>query len=346
MYERLVIARDLLKDDGVIFISIDDNEVHNLRKICDEIFGESNFVAQVIIEATPKNDPYIVSTAHEYAVVYTKDLEKAKLANYGIGNPVYQKIVNIFEQGQRDYTKIEKDLSEFYKKEKLTKDNISNYKYADARGVYRIGPIDDPQSSGPTDERINPKTGKPCKVPNRGWSCTIETWNEWIREDLIRFPDNDDTIPDKKTYVSADRIDVMKALFKVQTRKDTVFLKELFGTSITPFSNPKPQYLLKEFIKNTNDKEAVYLDFFAGSGSFGQAVIECNTEDNGNRKFILVQIPEEILETGSGKEKKIAKAAIDFLKSINNVNQLLIQCYRLIVFYCSRNSFIYVMLEL
>ncbi|MGI6340916.1 MAG: site-specific DNA-methyltransferase [Minisyncoccales bacterium] len=317
MYERLLIARDLLKDDGVIFISIDDNEVHNLRKIADEIFGEINFVAQIIVEATPKNDPHIVSTAHEYALVYTKDIGKAKLANYGIGNPLYQKIVDIFNKNNGNYEKIKEELNNFYKKEKLIKNNISNYKYADGKGVYRIGPIDDPQSSGPTDERINPKTGNPCKVPNRGWSCTIETWNEWVKDDLIRFPDNDDVIPDKKTYITADRIDVMKALFKVQTRKDTIFLKELFGTNITPFSNPKPQSLLKEFIKNTNDKEAIYLDFFAGSGSFGQAVIENNVEDDGNRKFILVQIPEEIIESGSNKEKKIAKAAIDFLNSIN-----------------------------
>lgn len=317
MYERLMVARDLLKEDGVIFISIDDNEVANLRKICDEIFGEANFIAQIVVEGTPKNDPYVISTAHEYCLVYVKDLEKAKTANYGISNPLYKKIVDIFEKGDGNYKKIENDLNVFYKKEKVSNENIANYKHADKGGVYRTGPIDDPQSSGSREERMNPKTGNPCKIPNGGWRCSIETWNEWIENDLICFPDNDDVIPDKKTYITSDRIDVMSALFKVQTRKDTVFLKELFETDITPFSNPKPQSLLKEFIKNTNDKNSLYLDFFAGSGSFGQAVIESNLEDEGNRKFILVQLPEEIIESGSGKDKKIARAAIDFLNSIN-----------------------------
>jgi len=96
MYSRIKLSRNLLKDDGIIFISIDDNEVHNLRKICDEIYGETNFVAQIIVEGTPKNDPYIVSTAHEYCLVYVKDFNKAKIRNYGINNPIYAELQDIF----------------------------------------------------------------------------------------------------------------------------------------------------------------------------------------------------------------------------------------------------------
>lgn len=321
MYERLVVARDLLKDDGVIFMSIDDNEVHNLRKIADEVFGEENFVAQMIIEGTPKNDPYIVSTAHEYVIVYTKDFGKAKLANYGISNPIYSKIIAIFNNGSNKFSKIEEDLKNFYKKNELISDNISNYKYADKNGVYRTGPIDDPQNSGPKDKRINPRTENPCKIPSRGWSCTIDTWDEWKKNNLIKFPEDDKSIPDKKTYISEDRIDVLKAFLKVQTRRDTLFLKNLFGTDITPFSNPKPQKLLQELVKNTNDRNAIFMDFFAGSGSFAQSVISSNL-DGGSRKFMLVQLPEEIIESGSNKEKKIAKAAMSFLNSINKSNNI------------------------
>jgi len=314
MYPRLYIAKQLLKDEGVIFVSIDDNEVAQIRALLDEIFGEENFVAQIIIDGTPKNDPYIVSTSHEYAVVYTKIREKAKNANYGNNDPIYAELISIFEKNNSNYEATMQELDSFYKERNLKKDNIANYKYADEDGIYRIGPIDDPQNSGPKDERINPKTGNPCKVPNRGWSCTIDTWNEWKDDNLIDFPDNDDVCPSKKTYIHKDRTDVMRSYFKIQTRKDSTYLKTLFKTPYPPFANPKPVELLKQFILNTNDKEGIYLDFFAGSGSLGDSIIQCNISDNGSRKFILVQLPELIEIKGNGKAKKIANSAIDFLK--------------------------------
>jgi len=333
MYPRLYIAKQLLKDEGVIFVSIDDNEVAQIRALLDEIFGEENFVAQIIIDGTPKNDPYIVSTSHEYAVVYTKNREKAKNANYGNNDPIYTELISIFEKNNNNYEETMQELDSFYKERNLKKDNIANYKYADEDGIYRIGPIDDPQNSGPKDERINPKTGNPCKVPNRGWSCTIDTWNEWKDDNLIDFPENDDVCPSKKTYIHKDRTDVMRSYFKIQTRKDSTYLKTLFNTPYPPFANPKPVELLKQFILNTNDKEGIYLDFFAGSGSLGDSIIQCNINDNGSRKFILIQLPELIEIKGNGKAKKIAKSAIDFLleKKVEKPTIFDITKYRLIL---------------
>lgn len=315
IYSRIKLSRNLLAEDGVMFISIDDNEVHNLRKICDEIFGENNFVAQIIVDGTPKNDPYIVSTAHEYCLVYVKNFDKAKLANYGINNPVYAELQKIYDLYFPDYEKIQEELKKYYSLNGLNGDNISNYKYVDQKGIFRTGPIDDPQNSGSRDERINPKTGNPCITPRRGWSCSIETWNQWIKDNLILFPDDDNTLVTKKTYITSDRLDVMKAYFKMQTRKDTDYIKNLFGLDITPFSNPKPKELLKSFIKNCNDKNMICMDFFAGSGSFGDAVMEANVEDDGSRKYILVQIPQtlDLTTAQSNKEKKITQAAIKYL---------------------------------
>ena len=167
-------------------------------------------------------------------------------------------------------------------------------------------------------ERINPKTNTPCIIPNRGWSCSKETWDELIKKNLIFFPENNEKIPSKKTYINKNRLDVMKAYFKMQTRKDTDALKRLFGTDMPLFSNPKPKELIKIFVENCNDSEMLVLDFFSGSGTTAEAVIDLNKEDGGNRKFILVQIPEEIsVKTSqSNKLKKIAKTAIKFLKSI------------------------------
>lgn len=318
MYSRLLLSRKLLTDDGIIFISIDDKEVTNLKKICDEIYGEENFLAQIIVEGTPKNDPHIISTAHEYCLVYVKNFNVAKLSNYGLKNPLYAKINNIFENGNNNFNLIENNLKEFYENNDLKRDNIANYKFADEKGVFRIGPIDDPQNSGPKDERINPLTGTQCIIPNRGWSCSIETWNNWIEDNLIYFPPKNDKIPAKKTYIQSDRLDVMKAYVKIQTRRDTDALKRLFGTEMTPFPNPKPVDLLKMFIDNCNDKNLIVCDFFSGSASTAEAVLRLNDEDGGNRKFILVQYPQEITEEGkTGKSKKIAKAAIKFLTEHN-----------------------------
>jgi len=319
MYERLVVAKDLLCDDGVFFVSIDDSEAINLRKICDEIFGEANFIAQIIVDGTPKNDPYVVSTSHEYCIVYVKNLKSAKVAGYGLSNIHYSKIQEIWDNYQPGYSQVEEKLKEYYSKNNLKGDNLTNYKFADDDGVYRIGPIDDPQNSGPKDQRINPKTGKICKTPNRGWSCTLDTWNEWIEDNLVWFPENDESSPAKKTYIFSDRTDVLRSYKKIQTRKDTDHIKRLFGTPITPFSNPKPRELIYDFVKNCNDKELTVLDFFAGSGTTAEVIFQINNDDNGKRKFICVQLNEEIKVEGatSNKEKKIAKAAIDFLKSMN-----------------------------
>ena len=319
MYSRLKISRNFLTDDGVIFISIDDNEVHNLRKMCDEVFGENNFIAQIVVEGTPKNDPYIVSTAHEYCLVYVKNFDIAKNSNYGITNPIYAELQKIYDLYKPNYKKIGEELKIFYKKNNLTEDNISNYKFVDENGIFRTGPIDDPQNSGSRDERINPKTGKPCITPKRGWSCSLETWNQWIKENLILFPDDDTTLVSKKTYITSDRMDVMKAYFKMQTRKDTDYIKNLFNLDITPFSNPKPKELLKTFINNCNDKDMICMDFFAGSGSFADAVIEVNALDGGHRRFIVVQIPQklDLSSSQSNKEKKITEAAISYLEKNN-----------------------------
>ena len=319
IYSRLVIARSFLTDDGVIFISIDDNEVENLRKMCDEIFGVSNFIAQIIIEGTPKNDPYVVSTAHEYCLVFCKNFEIVKEANYGVSNPLYKELIQLYDTYKQDYKVVEEKLNIFYTEKGLKSDNIANYKYADAKGIFRIGPIDDPQNSGPKDTRFNPKTGRKVATPSSGWSCNLSTWEQWIREDLILFPEDETTLPAKKTYVTEDRLDVLRAFHKMQTRKDTDYLKRLFCLPYTPFQNPKPVEIIKQFIENCNDKKMIVMDFFSGSATTAQACVELNLKDEGERRFIIIQLPEQIKITSgqSNKAKKITQAAIDYCNKHN-----------------------------
>ncbi|HDR1345469.1 TPA: site-specific DNA-methyltransferase [Pasteurella multocida] len=130
---------------------------------------------------------------------------------------------------------------------------------------------------------------------------------------MIEFPDSDDVSPNKKTYIHKDRLDLLRSYIKIQTRKSTTHLKDLFGANITPFANPKPIELLQEFVRNTNDRKAIYLDFFAGSGTFAEAIFRQNSEDLGNRKFVLIQLDEVIEIKGTGKARKIAETAFNFV---------------------------------
>jgi adenine-specific DNA-methyltransferase len=319
VYPRLKIARDLLKDDGIIFISIDDNEVDNLRKMCDEVFGENNFVAQMIIEGTPKNDPKIISTAHEYCLAYVKNNIVASNSNWGIKNPLFDQILDIYRRLKPNYLEIDKQLKKFYQDNDLTDDNISNYKNADENGVFRIGPIDDPQGGGAKDIRINPNTGEELKTPNSGWRCNISTWNEWVKNGLILFPDSNDNLCSKKTYISSGQLDLLRALYKIQIRKDTDYLKRLFGTKV--FSFPKPVSFIKTLIDASTKGNDIVLDPFSGSGTTAQAVNELNLErhESGSKdsiKYILVQIQESLLEnqkhaTGN-REKQTCANAINY----------------------------------
>lgn len=314
MYPRLKLVRSLLQDDGVLFVSIDDTEVDNLRKIMDEIFGESNFIAQIVVDGTPKNDPLIVATSHEYILVYTKNKAEAKLTQWGAPNPLTDEL-NELVNGAESYAEAEERLKKYFKDNNLQKDNISNYKYVDEKGIFRTGPLDDPQSRGPKDERINIKTGNPLKVPTRGWSSNVQKWNEWVDAGLIYFPDDDDKLPSKKTYLTSEKLEPGRSVIKMQTRKTTNYLKKMFDDQEV-FSFPKPLDLIQGIIENANDKNMIVLDAFSGSGTTFDAVMRQNIKDGGNRRVILLQLPEDLDKTlvdANGKAKKVIQNAINFL---------------------------------
>ncbi len=317
IYPRLKVARDLLKDEGIVFISIDDSEVDNLRKICDEVFGADNFIAQIVVEGTPKNDPKIISTAHEYCLVYVRDYETAKSCEWGIANPIYNDLLNIVRSTQ-SYKSAEELIRKYYKDNNLKDDNISNYNKVDEKGLFRIGPIDDPQSGGSRDIRYNPVTGEALKTPNRGWGCSIETWKEWVKNGEILFPEDNAKLCSRKVYIEDGKLDLLRAYFKIQTRKDTDMLKNMFGKKV--FSFPKPLELIKTFVDSSTESNDIVMDFFSGSGTTAHAVMQLNLDrlSKGDKqvKYILVQIPEDLyknLSVASGnREKQICQNAIDF----------------------------------
>lgn len=309
MYPRLYLARNLLREDGVIFISIDDHEVSNLRKLCDEVFGEENFIAELIWEKTRKNDSRFFSLGHEYIIVYVKN--EAYMRQIDIywreDKPgalhifrEYERLRNKFDN---DFDEIERELKRFY--EKLPKAHPakkhSRYNRVDERGVWRDDNMSWPGGGGPAYDVIHPITGKACKVPPGGWRfSTPEKMQEMIDTGVVLFRKDHSEPPIRKTYLvrtigknesSEESVgkQVMGTYFYKSALQSSRTLNEIFEGKL--FENPKDHELLKRLVGYVTRGGDIILDFFSGSCTTAHAVFELNKYDD-NRKFIMVQLPE------------------------------------------------------
>lgn len=274
MYPRLFLAKNLLKDDGAIFISIDDNELAHLRKICDEIFGEENFVANITWKHTQqsKNDEPYFSRQYNSIICYRKS-----------------------------------DSLKPWRFSRTEKDNI-NYSNPDddVNGPWRSGDVRSPSLRMTLKYDIITPSGKKIFSPENGWRWSEETVKEKIETGEIIF-NEDETKITRKIYLKNQEGRVPENLWNGEdfgtTRIANSELKSLFPDGV-PFDTPKPSALIKKMLELCNsDKNAIILDFFAGSCSTAQAVLQKNKEDGDQRKFIMVQLPEKIDPESKVKSK-------------------------------------------
>ena len=265
IYSRLMLARNLLTDDGVIFISIDDGEVATLRKICDEIFCSENFVAEFIWKSRQNKDNRNitgVSIDHEYILCYSK-----------------KKGIRVIKGSER---------------------KIDQYKNPDndPRGLWTsanmVGLLPADQRPNCHYDLINPETGVNYGKPDMGWRYDRNTMNKLISENRIIWPDLPTGRPRRKAFLSeiSETLPGYSSIVgsDVFTRNATSELSALFNHRYFDF--PKPSVLIKEFIKQAADEDSTVLDFFSGSATTAHAVMQLNAEDGGHRKFIMVQLPE------------------------------------------------------
>ncbi|MDR0914622.1 MAG: site-specific DNA-methyltransferase [Oscillospiraceae bacterium] len=267
MYPRLRLAANLLRDDGVIFISIDDHEVHNLRKLCDEVFGEENFVTQIVWERAfaPINLMKQFSPSHDFVIVYAKRLDE--LICNGI---------------QRT--------------------DIADSRYSnpdnDPRGVWSSSDI----SVGPAIEAniypITTPSGRVVEPPaGRSWRLSKNAFFERLQDNRIWFGEDGNGVPRIKRFKSDLRksgmtpMTIWKHIDVGHSQSATKALKELFDGKMF-FDYPKPVSLIKRMLELYTQDNDIILDFFSGSGTTAHAVMQLNAEDGGNRRFILVQLPE------------------------------------------------------
>lgn len=267
IYPRLKVARDLLSDDGVIFISIDDNEVANLKKICNEIFGESNFVANIIWKHTQqsKNDELHFSRQYNHTLCYSK--EKLRLKRF------------YFDR---------------------TDEDNKNYKNPDndPKGLWRSGDVRSPNYRKTLCYNIIAPNGNIITSPENGWRWSKESFNEKIATGEIKFKDDYSGII-RKIYLSDQPGRTPENLWDDKrfgsTRQAASMIKDLFdGKQV--FDTPKPIELIKNMLHLVSRGCDIILDFFSGSATTAHAVMQLNAEDGGNRKFIMVQLPEKIDE--------------------------------------------------
>ncbi len=292
VYPRIKIARKLLSDDGVIFISIDDNEVDNLRKCCDEIMGGDNFIAHIIHKNNSmKNQSKYVGISTEYVLIYAKDIRmlnekqgewRTKKKGAAEINAMFKKLM---EQGIA-MEEIREEIIAMYSRPKYS--HLSRWNKVDEFGVFMDSDLS--RSNGPKNFTIiNPKTQEPCPIPNRGWGKSKEELLRLQQENLIWYGDNA-TPPRMKSYLSEDSESVFDNFFFADTSIDKKNIDIMFGSQIFEF--PKSMDLLKQIIILCTNREDIVLDFFSGSATTAHAVMQLNAEDGGKRKFIMVQLPE------------------------------------------------------
>ena len=267
MYPRLRLAANLLRDDGVIFISIDDNEVTNLRKICDEVFGEENFVAQLIWERafSPKNDAKYVSNSHDYVLMYARNISDFKI-------------------GQLDRSE---EAESRYK-------NPDN----DPRGKWTSGDLSVKTYNASSDYEIITPSGRKVLPPHGAcWRVSKERFNELVDDNRIWFGENGDNVPRLKRFLSEIKEGIVPTsiLFYKDvghSQEGRQELKKIFDDK-GYFDGPKPVRLIRRLLTMANtDDDSIILDFFSGSATTAHAVMQLNAEDGGNRQFIMVQLPE------------------------------------------------------
>ena len=297
MYPRLLLAKDLLRDDGVIFISIDDNEQAQLKLLCDEVFGQENWIGNIIWKNVTDNNPTNIAIEHENILCYGRDKSLQETAWKTNLSDVKEKLIAIGREliaSQSNPKELQAAYTRWLKENKAYLSPLDRYKYIDAGGVYTGSQsVHNPGREGYRYDILHDTTKKPCKQPLMGYRFPKETMNQLLADKKILFGKDESKIIELKVYAH-EYDEKLPSVFTLDGRVGSYELREFFPEITKIFDNPKPIQLLTQLLAFTTQKESVVLDFFAGSGTTAEAVMRLNAEDGGNRQFILVQIPQPI----------------------------------------------------
>lgn len=346
IYPRLRLAKRFLAPDGVILVSIDDAEQASLRRLMDEVFGEQNFIAQLVWEKGRKNDAKLFSNGHEYVMVYAKskstlrELKTTWREEKPGAREIWDEYLRLRELHGEDDSAIERDLSAWFSALPRTDPSKkwARYKRVDANGPWRDDNISWPGGGGPRYDVIHPVTGQPCKVPERGWIWPDpETMKEKIRLGVVVFRDDHSEPPLRKSHLrpiageeepedvgqGAEDVElavqVRGTYFYRQSQTSVKHLRALMGAQV--FNNPKDHEVLSRLFEYVlGGKGGIVMDFFAGSGTTAEAVFDLCSRTGLNCPVILVQLPELLednLKSATGSAKTTIQNAIELLEKLD-----------------------------
>lgn len=297
MWPRMQVLKQFLRDDGVIFVSIDDVEMANLRTLMDEVYGITNRVGTIVWKNATDNNPTNVCTEHEYVLCYAR--------NKGALSPVWKsqnlavkdRLLEIGEKMIRDFPDQRRRQVAYSRWLRENKPEIwpfQDYKFIDDGGIYTgMRAVHNPGKEGYRYDVLHPVTGRPCAQPMMGYRFPPETMDRLLADKRILFGNDETKIIELKVYVQDYRAK-LSSLFELDGRVGTNEIKELFSESKRPFDFPKPTELIEELVSFTTSGDDLVLDSFAGSGTTGHAVMKLNASDGQNRRFILVEMKPAI----------------------------------------------------
>lgn len=310
MYPRLKLACNLLTEDGIILVNMDEHEISNLHKIMCEIFGEDNDLGTIIWDKrNPKGDAKGISYQHEYILVFTRSVYNFLIKNDVVrpkknAEAILKKAGGLMKKINQSYTleDVNKEFAKWMQLQLEFSGGERAYNRIDDNGdVYRPVSMAWPNKQKAPDDYfiplIHPETKKKCPVPERGWRNPTTTMLELLSQNQILFGKDEMTIPNRKYLLKENLYENIPSLL-YYGGSDVDLLKDLD----IPFDTPKVVDVVKEHVGTFLKKDEIILDFFSGSATTAHAVMQLNSEDGGNRKFIMVQIPEATPEDSEARK--------------------------------------------
>lgn len=311
MNDRLMLTRQLMQETGAIFISCDENENTNLRFLGGNVFGEENYLSDIIWQGSSKNDQKYMSISHEYISVFLKN--KAFVDETDIRwterKPGLDLIYDAFDKIQKkypkDYERQQREIKAWFKAlpDSEPAKRQKHYSNVEARGLFFPDNISKPEN-GYYYDVIHPVTGKPCKKPKGGWRFIEETMQQQLADDRVFFGPDETTVPCRKSFLKETEYESPNTVIYMDNRVSTALMKNLFNDKKV-FENPKYYLLIARILKLMGDKSSFYLDMFGGSGTTAHSVIELNKQDSGCRKYIIGEMAEYFSRVTKPRIEKI-----------------------------------------
>ncbi|MEX0969991.1 MAG: site-specific DNA-methyltransferase [Paracoccaceae bacterium] len=323
MWPRLRLLHELLADDGVIFICIDDNELCRLRLMLDEIFVDTdNWIGTIVWKNVTDNNPSRIAVEHEYIVCFSKNKARVDKVWKTTLSDVKTLLVRVGEELSSNYSddrELAHEYSKWYRAHKSELWPLDRYKFIDRGGVFTGSQsVHNPGKEGYRYDVIHPHTALPCKEPLMGYRFPEETMQELLKQEKILFGEDHTKIIELKIYAK-DYQEKLPSVIELDGRIAAYEIRSIFPERKKAFDYPKPTPLVEKIISFVANPNALFLDSFAGSGTTANAVLQLNSVDAGNRRFILVEMEDYADEITAERVRRIisgnSKAKAEPLKS-------------------------------